>query len=53
MKATPVSKVNTKKWSGFLAHIKGEADYMKSIRENAIDERKNSNSINHERRIQW
>ena len=43
--STPVSKVNTKKWSGFLAHIRGEAEFMKSVRENATDERKSSNSL--------
>ena len=42
--STPVSKVNTKKWSGFLAHIRGEAEFMKSVRENATDERRSSNS---------
>ena len=43
--STPVSKVNTKKWSNFLAHIRGEAEFMKSVRENATDERKSSNSM--------
>ena len=44
MYGTPVSKINTKKWSGFVAHIRSEAEFMKSVSENATEKRRNSNS---------
>ena len=44
MNVTPVSKINTKKWSGFVAHIRNEAEFMKSVRENASEKRRKSNS---------
>lgn len=38
-------KTNPKKYSGFISHIKGEAEQMKQIRENVLNETKSTNAV--------
>lgn len=38
----PVYQANTKKWSGFVSHIRNEAETMKAIRESVLNDAKST-----------